>query len=440
MTSWLDLVAGVSFLVLAVATARTSRLMAVVSALTGVAWFLADISAVALFVHRPLQIHAAQGYPDGRVRGRFAGALLTVAWTGALIQPLGRNAPFMLALGTLTLVQSIRLRRQARPGRRTEAATASGAVAVVALGLMVPAALRLSAPPRITEHNWGLSVYSALMVLTALTLLAGVVVRAATGRADEMIELSEVTPSQTLCALRVELAAQDDSMSNQQLRGAAQLLETNAELQATLARNADEVRDSRRRLVDATVAERRRLEDILAGGALTYLDELSATLRTLHERVDDATKMLIRAGLDEVERSRDELEQIARGLHPRILVQHGLRTALTELAERCPVSLTVHAPCVRYSEAAEAAVWYACAEAVANIVKHARATHATIEVHSSAGVLVADICDDGLGGATVTSGGGLAGLVDRLGAVEGAISVRPNTGGGTHLEIRVPVQ
>jgi signal transduction histidine kinase len=440
MTSWLDLVAGLSFLGLAAATARTSRHMAVVSALAGVAWFLADVTPVALLIHRPLQLHAAQGFPDGRVRGRFAGVLLAASWAGALIQPLGRDAAFMLSLGSLIFVQSIRLRGQVRPGRRTEAATASRAVAVVALGLMLPSAGRLWAPTRIMGHGRGLAVYSALMALTALTLLTGVVARAATGRADEVIELSEITPSLTLRALRAELAAQDRSASIEPLRAAVQLLEANAELQATLTRNADEVRDSRRRLVDAAIAERKRIEDILAAGARTYLDELSWTLRTLHDGVDEATKTLIRTGLDEVEHSRDELEQLARGLHPRALVQHGLRAALTDLAERCPVPLTVHAPAARYREAIETALWYACTEALANIVKHAGATRATIELRSTAGGLVADIRDDGLGGATVTPGGGLAGLVDRLTAVDGVVSVEPNVGGGTHIEIRLPLQ
>jgi hypothetical protein len=435
---WFDPVAGTTFLVLGVAAANRSRRFAALAVLAGVGWYAGDVVAALLLVHRPLMLHAAAGYPDGRVRDRFAVAVLAVSWFGALVAPVGRSAIFMLALGALSLIAAGRLRWFAPLGRRAVAVTASQAVCALALSLALPAAGRLWAP-RAVAGEGGLVIYTGLVVVAGLVLLTGVGLRTEGGDTDAVIELSEATPSATLAALRVELADGTDRSSRPALAAAVALLEANGALQATLSRSVDEVRSSRRRLVEAAVVERQRLEAILSGGALCYLDELSMMLHALHDAADDTTRGLVAAGLEEVSRSRDDLEQLARGLHPRVLAEQGLSEALADLAARCPVPVDVRAPARRYAESVESAVWYACAEAVANLVKHAHAERASVEVTEAPGELVADIYDDGVGGARVTPGGGLAGLSDRLGAVEGTVAVLPVTGGGTRVRIRVPV-
>jgi len=199
------------------------------------------------------------------------------------------------------------------------------------------------------------------------------------------------------------------------------------------------VRESRGRIVAAAVAERQRLETILSCGAMRHLDELAVTLGTLHGLSKDGTQDLLTAALDEVCHSRDDLEQLARGLHPRMLAEHGLGPALDDLAARCPMPISVRVSQQRHPEPVESAVWYACAEAVANVVKHSEARRATVEVSENADWLVAEICDDGVGGAAAAPGGGLAGLADRLGTVDGRIEVLPGAGGGTRVLIKVPL-
>jgi hypothetical protein len=436
---WLDLLAGASFLVLGVAAASRSRRFAVLAVLAGAGWFAGNGITALLLVHRPLMLHTAVSYPDGRVRDRFAVAVVAVAWLGALDVPVGRSAIFMLVLGALSLIEAGRLRWRTPLGRRAVAVTASQAVCALALSLVLPAAGRLWAP-RAAEGGRGLVVYTGLVIVAGLVLLIGVVLRTEGGDTDAVIELSEATPSETLAALRAELADGTDRSPGPALLAAAELLEANAALQATLSQSVEDVRASRRRLVEAAVVERQRLEAVLSAGALCYLDELSTTLYALHETADDTTRGLVAAGLAEVGGSRDDLEQLARGLHPRVLAEQGLSEALADLAARCPVPVGVRAPASRYPESVESAVWYACAEAVANLVKHSGAGRASVEVIERDGELVADIRDDGVGGARVTAGGGLAGLSDRLEAVEGSVTVLAVAGGGTRVQIRVPVQ
>jgi signal transduction histidine kinase len=219
-----------------------------------------------------------------------------------------------------------------------------------------------------------------------------------------------------------------------------QLLESNAALQAELAERLDEVRASRRRLVEAAVMERERLERVLADGAFRYLDELTNTLQALGENGDGAARDLVAACLDEVARTRADLDQLARGLHPRVLVDRGLTAALADLAASCPIPVDVRTPPDRFPAAIETAVWYACAEALANVVKHAQAEMAVVDVQVESDELIASICDDGSGGARTTPGGGLAGLADRLAAVDGRLVVESRVGGGTRLRIGVRLQ
>jgi signal transduction histidine kinase len=434
--TWLDALAGTTFLILGVAAAKRSHRFAVLAVLAGGGWFAGDVAAALLLVHRPLMLHTAVSYPDGRVRDRFAVVVLAVSWFGALVQPIGGNAVFMLVLAVLLSIAAVRLRRHAPLGRRAFASTASRAVCALALSLAVPAAGRLWVPRAVADDR-GLVIYTGLVTLAGVVLLVGVLFRAAGTEQDAVIELSEATPGATLAALRAQLA---DGSSSPALSAAAGLLEANVKLQSTLSRSVEEVRESRRRIIEAAVGERQRLEAILSTGAMRYLDELSTTLRALHDKADEPTRGLVAAGLAEVARSRDDLEQLARGLHPRVLAEQGLSPALADLAARSPLPVCVRAPAGRYPESVETAIWYACAEAVANLVKHARAGRATVEVTEGSGELVADIRDDGVGGARITPGGGLAGLSDRVGAVDGSVAVLPVAGGGTRVQIRVPLR
>jgi signal transduction histidine kinase len=322
-------------------------------------------------------------------------------------------------------------------GRRAAAVTSARSVAALAGSLALPSAVRLLWPGAASSEL--VALYAGLVTVAGLVLVAGLVVGGQARETDSVIELAQDTPGETLAALRREAASRADPASRYALTAAVELLESNAALQAELAEKLDEVRASRRRLIDAALMERERLERVLADGAFRYLDELTSTLQALGEDGDGAARDLAAACLDEVSRTRADLDQLAGGLHPRVLVDRGLAAALADLAASCPIPVDVRAPPDRFPATVETAVWYACAEALANVVKHARAETAVVEVRVEPDELIASIRDDGAGGARTTPGGGLAGLADRLAAVDGRLIVESRVGGGTRLRIGVPL-
>ncbi|HYZ52199.1 MAG TPA: ATP-binding protein, partial [Streptosporangiaceae bacterium] len=136
----------------------------------------------------------------------------------------------------------------------------------------------------------------------------------------------------------------------------------------------------------------------------------------------------------------EELREIARGLHPAILAEGGLRPALKALARRSavPVRLDVRVE-GRLPEPAEIAAYYAVSEALTNTAKHAHATVADVQVTIGEGVLDVRVRDDGRGGADVTGGSGLAGLKDRAEALGGHLWLHSPPGAGTALQVQLPV-
>jgi signal transduction histidine kinase len=136
----------------------------------------------------------------------------------------------------------------------------------------------------------------------------------------------------------------------------------------------------------------------------------------------------------------DELREIARGIHPAILTEGGLRPALRALARRCaiPVSLDIKVA-ERLPEPVEIAAYYVVSEALTNTVKHADASAVEVEVGARDGSLRIRVRDDGRGGAEFARGSGLAGLKDRIEVVGGRISLHSRPGAGTILHIVIPL-
>jgi signal transduction histidine kinase len=145
----------------------------------------------------------------------------------------------------------------------------------------------------------------------------------------------------------------------------------------------------------------------------------------------------VAAGL---EASLEELREIARGIHPAVLAQGGLRPALAALARRCPVpvDLDVQVP-GRLPGPAEIAAYYVVSEALTNTARHAGATSATVEVTAVEGVLRVRVRDDGRGGADPGQGTGLVGLRDRVEALGGRLTLDDSPGAGTALDVRIPL-
>jgi signal transduction histidine kinase len=218
------------------------------------------------------------------------------------------------------------------------------------------------------------------------------------------------------------------------------------ELAATAIANAQAqaaLTASRARIVATADATRRRIERNLHDGAQQRLVTLTLELRAAEAALAAGTGGAaevgeVAAGLDEV---LGELREIARGLHPAILAQGGLRPALTALARRSalPVDLDIQIE-GRLPDPVEIAAYYTVAEALTNAAKHARATSADVQVAERDGVLHLRVRDNGRGGADFRRGSGLVGLRDRAEALGGRLDLLSPSGAGTTLEITLPLR
>jgi signal transduction histidine kinase len=222
-------------------------------------------------------------------------------------------------------------------------------------------------------------------------------------------------------------------------------LEDFTELLATAIANAEsrsELAASRRRIVAASDEARRRIERDLHDGTQQRLVSLGLAARAAEANVPADRGDLrgelsrIAAGLSE---AVAELQEFSRGIHPAILSERGLGPALRTLARRSsvPVDLDVTLN-ARFPEPIETAAYYVASEALANAMKHARASHVVISLAAGSGSLLLSIRDDGVGGADPARGSGLAGLTDRVEALGGSIRLDSVAGVGTHITVDLP--
>ncbi|CAM5551984.1 sensor histidine kinase [Streptomyces abikoensis] len=209
-----------------------------------------------------------------------------------------------------------------------------------------------------------------------------------------------------------------------------------------LERRVEEVTESRAGVLDAADAERRRIERDLHDGAQQRLVSMAVNLGlakvTLTGLPDDARKVIDEAHR-EAKEAIAELSNLVRGLHPAVLEDRGLDAALSGIAERTPlpVGLTVDLP-VRPAPAVEAVAYFVVSEALANVVKHARASRADVRVETRGGILLVVVTDDGVGGAAPAGGTGLAGLAKRVASVDGTFSISSPAGGPTVVTVELP--
>ena len=216
----------------------------------------------------------------------------------------------------------------------------------------------------------------------------------------------------------------------------------NERLDAELCARVEELRDSRLRLMEVSMAERRGLERNLHDGAQQRLVSLALTLRAartkLHGDASGASELLDGAE-QELDHAISELRELARGIHPAVLSDRGLPAALESLAARSPVPVEVGVlPKERLPEPVELAAYYVVSEALANVVKYAGASYATVAVARENGHVLVEVADDGVGGADPERGTGLRGLRDRVRALEGRLAVESATGQGTRVKASIP--
>jgi signal transduction histidine kinase len=223
---------------------------------------------------------------------------------------------------------------------------------------------------------------------------------------------------------------------------AAALAMENERLEAELRARVVELQESRAKLIEVSMAERRRLERDLHDGAQQRLVALSVQVglakRKLNSDPQAAAELLDRAG-DELSLALEELRELARGIHPAILTDRGLEPALQALIDRAPVEVELsRAPGERLPAAVEAAAYFVVAESLTNVAKYASADHASVSVQRQNGHAVIEVRDDGVGGADPGAGTGLRGLADRLTIVDGRLDVVSPPGEGTLVRAEIP--
>ncbi|HET6296364.1 MAG TPA: sensor histidine kinase [Kribbella sp.] len=213
---------------------------------------------------------------------------------------------------------------------------------------------------------------------------------------------------------------------------------------AKLALRVRELAESRAETVDTQAAELRRIERDLHDGAQARLAALSMNLGMAEEMVsrDPAqAAALLTEARESASTALSELRDLVRGIHPPVLADRGLEGAVKALALSLPfkVDVTIDLP-GRPPAPVESAAYFAVAEALANVLKHAEATTAWVQITHEHERLHIIVGDDGTGGATVRPGGGLYGIERRLAAFDGTLTVASPTGGPTTVIMELPCE
>ena len=207
---------------------------------------------------------------------------------------------------------------------------------------------------------------------------------------------------------------------------------------ARLTERVEELTESRSRVIAVALAERRRIERDLHDGAQQRLISLAMDLGMARQKIStdpEAARALVEEAHEEAKRASAEIRDLVRGIHPAVLSDRGLDAAISALADRCPVPVEVDVELDRRPpEVVETTAYFVVAEALANVAKHSRASQAQVSVwRAPEDMLVVEIVDDGKGGADPEAGTGLAGLADRLAALDGRLFVESPAGGPTRV-------
>jgi signal transduction histidine kinase len=489
-----DVAAGAALLAAGAVTwararrSRTGPLLAV----AGAAWLMGDVSSSLVYAHRGPLVHALLTYPSGRTRSVPIGAVIALAYLDGLVPAVARSEWVTIALMAAVVGAAAWRWARARGLERRARTVPLACAATVAAPLTIAAIGRLSGTDTDAIATWA---YDAAIAVTAVALaadlLSGRSVQAAATRlvidlagsqeplalrdalartvGDPALEIAyrvdeewvdEVgqpvrLPAEEDSGARVVTVVEDggtpvaalvhdpaalrDETLARSVAAAVRLALANVRLQTDVAARVREVAASRRRLVEAGDEQRRRLREQLRGGAEQALGQVSRELAALAAGREGETAAAVAELVDELDAARTDLARFAQGVHPKALTEHGLSAALGELAGQAAVPVAVDAPSRRFPAPQEAAVFFVCSEALANVAKYADASGVSIDVAEAGPRLVVRVADDGRGGADPARGSGLRGLADRVEALGGALSVRSPLGAGTRLEAELPI-
>ncbi|WP_246150575.1 sensor histidine kinase [Streptomyces qinzhouensis] len=216
------------------------------------------------------------------------------------------------------------------------------------------------------------------------------------------------------------------------------LLSPSDELEQRIA----ELESDRGIVVDTAAADLRRIERDLHDGAQARLVALAMGLGLAKEKLledPDAAAAMVDEAHGEVKIALQELRDLARGIHPAVLTDRGLDAALSAVASRCTVPVSVSVDLAeRPAEAIEGIAYFTVSELLQNVSKHSRARQAAVDVWRVEGRMMLQVTDDGKGGARLDGGTGIAGLAERLGAVDGLFVLESPEGGPTTVTVEIP--
>jgi signal transduction histidine kinase len=468
-----------------------SRVGALMSA-TGMAWFVGTLFEPALFLHRGPLVQLLLSYPTGRLPSRLARVAVAAAYVDGAVDSVAQNDAVTVAVSAAIALTAVRVFLQTSGPARQAGRPALAAAVAYSGALGLGALDRLAGG--VADSDAVLATYEAVIVAVTIVLLVDLL----HGRWAEAVVTGLVVdlgnPDQT-GSLRAKLAHAlgdpslviayrvagtealvDDAgrpvalpasgstkaatpivergetvaflihderlLTDPQLvdpvAAAARFALANAALQVEARARAAELRASRRRIVEAADAQRRRLERELRTGAeprLEAVGTLLARARFADGNDDGAFDELQR----ELGEARSELREFAHGVHPAALTDEGALAAVLLLARRSPVPVEVTGELPRLSPALEAVVYFVCSEALANVVKHAAASRVWIDVRADRRRVTVSVRDDGSGGADPRRGSGLRGLADRVEALGGRLVVESAPGAGTRLVAEIPL-
>jgi signal transduction histidine kinase len=460
---------------------------------------VAVVGSALLFLHRGPLCHAIIGYPAGRRSDRVRTLVLIVCYVYAAVVPLARNDVVTIIIACLVVAVTTQdYARAVGPDRRARV-TAVAAAVLLAIPLAGGSLVRLMAAPGSgLDQTVVLSIYETVLIVIALGFLTDFLLgrwtqaavtklvidlggeaetgtlrtRLAHALGDRSLAIAYWLPEQNeyvddlgspvelppagsgravtiiehagdrIAALVHDAAVLDDPNLVDSVALAARIALSTVRMQADMQRRVAELDSSRRRILEAGDAQRRRLQQRLqasAGQRLAHVRQLlDLAVREAQALPDETMARGLQAARRDLEEAQADLGELARGIHPAMLTERGLGPALASLAERAPVPVRLVTTAERLPAVIETAVYFVCSEALANVAKHSGATGVDIQVRVESGTVTVLVADDGIGGADPSAGSGLNGAGDRIGALGGRLVVESPSGGGTRLLADIP--
>ncbi|HSC90617.1 MAG TPA: ATP-binding protein [Gaiellaceae bacterium] len=458
--------------------------------LAGFTWLVGGFAAALLYLHRGPLVHLHLSYPTGRLPTRLARMVVVLAYVDAAVAALARIDRLTVVLSAVVAATAAQVfLGTSGPARKAGGPALGAALAfagVLAFGAvarmsgveddqailwtyeLVIAAIAIVLLRDLLRGRWAEAVVTGLVVdlgaahelgsvrdklaraLGDPTLVVGYRLAGGDELVDDAgrpVELPRPGSARAVTPIddggeRIAVLVHDEGLLADprllaSVATAARFAVANVRLQAQALARAEELEASRRRIVEAADAQRRRLEHELHEGAERRLGDVAVLLAEAATASPRDADELAAFEAQLVE-ARAELREFAHGVHPAALTDGGLMPALAVLAARSPIPTELRGAATRLPAPVEAALYFVCSESLANAAKHAGGTRVTVEVETDGDRVSLTVTDDGAGGADASRGSGLRGLADRVEALGGRLWIDSAAGAGTRVTAEVP--